>query len=181
MDQNAVISSHSIKHPGNDNITYDFDQQAIFKGGNLTEFYSFSSGKNTKFLPRKYTKTDNGWQAYKYTEKPYCFNNFSFLSKKEIQNNNWKSLIDLNTNNLGLEVYYIDQKGIINGTYKLFQTGKSLFDTTHLSATVVFKNGLRNGTAYYWDVNRDGHSNSPFIKSEYKNDKLHGESILYYS
>jgi hypothetical protein len=181
IDQNAVISSRNMKHPGNELVTYDFYEQAIFKNGLIIEFYALNSGKHIKLLPQKYVKNDKGWNVFKYTEKPYCFNNYSFLTKQEIKDNNYKSLVELNTNNVGLEVYHINNKSEKEGKYRLFQSGKALFDTTHLSAIVNFKNDLRNGEADFWDKSRNGHSENPFIKVNYKNDKLHGKAILYYS
>ena len=181
IDQNAVISSRNMGHPGNKSVTYDFYEQAIFKNGLITEFYAIRNGKHVKLLPVKCVKTDKGWSVYRYTVKPYCFNNYSFLTKQEIKDNDYKSLVELNTNNLSLEVYSIDKSNNIQGVYKLYQPGIALFDTTHLSATVNFAGGKRNGEAIFWDKNRNGHKENPFISTNYKNDKLQGKTIIYYS
>lgn len=184
INQEAILSTVSMKHPGTDNITYNFNEKAVFKNGSITEFYALNSGNYVKELPQKYVRTDKGWVVYKYTEKPTCFNKFNYLTEREINNNNSYRLIDLSTNNPnnpGLEVYKTDNDFMIEGEYRLYQSGNSLFDTTHLSAIVFYQKGIRNGKAKFWDASRNGHTENPLITANYKNDKLHGESVLYYN
>jgi hypothetical protein len=175
IDQNIIFSNQNIKIPGT-TITQSFKEEFIFKNGTLVEINVLDN-----VLPQRYVKINDGWKVLKYTEKPYCFNNYSFLTKQEINDNNYKSLVELNINNVGLEVYSTNKNFEIEGEYRLFQTGSVLFDTTHLSGIVHFENGLRNGKATFWDRGRNGHSENPFITANYKNDKLHGKAVLYYS
>jgi hypothetical protein len=177
IDQSVKISTQVIKHPGKRDISYTFKEEFLFQFGKIVQIKTFGESG----WPIQFIKTTSGWQVSNYTETPYCFNNFSFLTLDEINENRQKSLIELNTNNLGLEVYIIDKNLKKNGLYKLFQPGSTLFDTTFLSAKVNFIDGKRNGIARYWDRNRNGHFEHPFIESNYKNDKLQGTSIIYYT
>lgn len=175
IDQEIIFSNQNIKIPGS-SIAMSFKEEFIFKNGTLVEISVLDN-----ILPQKYVKINDVWQVLKYTKKPYCFNNFSFLTDDEVENNRSKSLIELNTNNLALEVYQIDDENNIEGSYKLYQPKGVIFDTTHLSAAINFKGGYRNGKANFWDINRNGYNSTPFITVNYENDKLHGKATINYS
>ena len=119
------------------------------------------------------------------TEKPICYNNFSFLTDEEKQKNNYMSLINLNTNIKALEVIpvkYSKENGlIIEGNYRLFKLGKTMTDTSFLWASYHFKNDKREGLAEIWDASKNGKTGvAPFIKMNFFNDKLHGYSEMFY-
>lgn len=151
-----------------------------FKNNSLTEALflqdelpnlSYSDGKNGYLL--------------KYTYKPYCYNEFSFLTKEEIEKNQSFSLINLNTNNLAIEYvpfkYNNENKMVIDGNYRLYKPSAILLDTTFLWASYHFKNNKREGLAEIWDASKNGKTGiAPFIKMNFFNDKLHGYSEMFY-
>jgi antitoxin component YwqK of YwqJK toxin-antitoxin module len=135
-------------------------------------------------LPYYYIYNGNkSIRCLKYTLKPACYNDFSFLESKD----EGKNLIDLNTNNLSIEHYnaiYDDSKKKykIEGSYRLFAISDNLFDTTKLVAEYNYLEGKRNGTAKIWDVNKNGHNGDlPMIISTFKDDLLDGSSQFMYA
>lgn len=119
------------------------------------------------------------------TDKPVCYNYFSFLNDEERRKNSNRSIINLNTNKLAVEVATVTYSKVYgfkkNGSYRLFKPGNTLNDTSFLWASYYFANDLRHGLAEIWDENKNGkNSISPFIKMNFRNDKLHGYSEMFY-
>lgn len=157
----------------------------------ITPYYVFGNGYLIDALfvkynmPIKFIKKSNGYIIQRYTKKPICYNNFSFLNEEERKKNSNISLINVNTNKFGFEVIPIiySEKGehLINGNYKLFNISNTFMDTTFLWASFNFKNDLREGQAQIWDESKNGKTGiAPFIKLNYLHDKLHGYSEMYY-
>ncbi len=155
--------------------------------GHFKTSYSFKSEKiiESYFLNNSFpcyfkTNETNGF-FIKYTEIPLCYNSYSFLTKDEISKGN---LINLNTN--GPSIEYIpfkinNNESIINGNYRLFKPNINLMDTNFLWASYHYSEGKRNGTAEIWDQEKNGKQIlSPFIRLNFKHDKLNGVSEMFY-
>jgi antitoxin component YwqK of YwqJK toxin-antitoxin module len=119
-----------------------------------------------------------------YTKKPICYNNFSFLTEDEKQKNNYRPLVNLNTNTYSIEVvpviYHEQSNGLrVDGIYRLFKPGATLMDTTCLWASYHFKDDLREGIAEIWSIEDNGNRDRPFMRLNFHKDKLHGISEMY--
>jgi antitoxin component YwqK of YwqJK toxin-antitoxin module len=184
--ENGKIKDQTIKYPEliKDIIGFSFYPIIDFKDGRVNEILSLDLATNMIFY-NKFVK--NKCSVIKYTDKPTCYNKFSFLSKEYEDKNINSSLIDLNTNKRSLEIYDClwnekEKKYLINGNYRLFRLESKFLDSTNLVASYNFIDGKRNGEAMIWDLNKNGKSNDlPFIKLNFKNDMLEGKSELFYS
>ena len=165
--------------------------------GTINPVYTFSSGimseaviVDSEGLPSKFVYNPTRPIIMRYTKKPIAYNQFSFLGVAAGQKDNvvmpglWQRL---NTAALVLEV--VPLKALSNplktyathGSYRLFEVGKTLFDTIALKANVPFVDNLRNGKATIWADQTNGKlTGSPLFEYEYQNDLLNGQARLYY-
>jgi antitoxin component YwqK of YwqJK toxin-antitoxin module len=183
---NGKIKDQTMKYPEQikDKLGFLFYPTIVFKDGRASEILSLDVESNLPYY-KKYS--GNICSVIIYTNRPFCFNNFSFLTDEYINKNKSDRLINLNINKTSIETYDSrwdekTHKYIINGNYRLFHLGTEFFDTATLVATYYFSNGKRNGQAKIWDDTKNGKNGAlPYIKLNYKNDLLDGKSEYFYS
>jgi antitoxin component YwqK of YwqJK toxin-antitoxin module len=172
---NGMIKDQALTFPEakmniHDKEPISFQPKVTFLNGKVSEKLTLEAG----YL--NYTKYENNTEyILRYTEKPYCYHNFSFPIRVQYS-------VALLTDKFSIEcfksVYNPNQKKyLIEGEYRLFMPSDKFFDTTQLIARYNFSDGKRNGLA---QITESSEQNPYTIKLNFKNDLLDGICEQYY-
>jgi antitoxin component YwqK of YwqJK toxin-antitoxin module len=210
VDQKISLSGRSFKNVlsvGTNLQNYDFYLKPFIeiKDGQIVRILTtHACGKhysNDINLPELQIMEDNNLKVYRFTTRPYCWNNNSFFTKDDYKLNEdfEKPLVQFenglwNKISLFLECFQYDKTtGKINGDYFLysptvidyytFNEFDERFNNEQLNdnkkylkmAKYTYSNGLKNGENYFYYFN-----GLPNWKISYENDLLHGKSEMYY-